>query len=166
MGRSINAFNTGGITPIAPSAVPCHIQQHEVHEVTYEEIQVFKADYLQCVKNAKEAGFEVVMLHFINGYFLAQWLSGLTNKRTDEYGGTFENRLRLPMEIIQMIKRETGASPVVPRIPGVDVDNAITAVSVLQGKNWTGDIVAIIGGMGCRGVFRNGKSLVSGTINM
>lgn len=108
MGRSTNAFNTGGITPIAPSAVPCHIQQHEVHEVTYEEIQNFKADYLQCVKNAKEAGFDAVMLHFTNGYFLAQWLSGRTNKRTDEYGGTFENRLRLPLEIIQMIKREIG----------------------------------------------------------
>lgn len=139
MGRSTNEGNTGGLTPIAPSAVPCHIMQHEVHEVTIEEIENFKCDYLNCVKNAKKAGFDAVELHFTNGYFLAQWLSGRTNKRTDEYGGNIEGRLKLPLEIVRLIKREVGPDfPLLARLAsreangGRDVEETKLIARALQ----------------------------------
>lgn len=117
MGRSTNIGNTNGRTPIAPSAVPCHIEQSAVHEVTTEEIEQFKKDYLYCIKNARKAGFDAVELHFTNGYFLAQWLSGRTNKRTDEYGGNIDHRLKLPLEIIRLIKKEIGPDfPLIARL--------------------------------------------------
>lgn len=117
MGRSTNVGNTNGLTPIAPSAVPCHMMQSEVHEVTIEEIEQFKKDYLYCVKNAKKAGFDSVELHFTNGYFLAEWLSGRTNKRTDEYGGNVDRRMKLPLEIVRLIKREVGPDfPIIARL--------------------------------------------------
>lgn len=117
MGRSTNVGNTNGLTPIAPSAVPCHLMQSAVHEVTIEEIEQFKQDYLYCVKNAKKAGFDAVELHFTNGYFLAQWISGRTNKRTDEYGGNVDRRMKLPLEIVRLIKREVGPGfPLIARL--------------------------------------------------
>jgi len=123
MGRSTNKSNTGGLTPIAPSAVPCHINQSLVHEVTIEEIEQFKRDYLYCVNNAYLAGFDAVELHFTNGYFLAQWLSGRTNKRTDIYGGNIDGRLRLPLEIIRLIKKEIGPDfPLIARLASREVN--------------------------------------------
>ena len=108
LGRCTTTEYTGGLTPIAPSAVPCHMLQHPVNAATIEDIEQFKQDYLKCVINAKNAGFDAVELHFTNGYFLAQWLSGRTNKRTDEYGGNIEGRLRLPLELVRLIKRHIG----------------------------------------------------------
>lgn len=108
MGRCTKPERNGGITPVAPSAVPCHHYQYMPHEMTLEEIEQFKNDYLKCVVNAYKAGFDAVQLHFTNGYFLAQWISGRTNKRTDKYGGSLEGRLRLILEIILMIRKELG----------------------------------------------------------
>ena len=108
MGRCTSPQKNGGLTPVAPSAVPCHMLQCPVREITVGEIEAFKRDYLACVRHAVEAGFDAVELHFTNGYFLAQFLSGRTNKRTDHYGGTLEGRLRLPLELIALIRKEVG----------------------------------------------------------
>ena len=67
----------------APSAVRCRKIQEETRAVTLEEMAQFKKDYVEAVKIAVEAGFDTVVLHLTNGYFLAAWLSGRTNKRTD-----------------------------------------------------------------------------------
>ena len=123
MGRCTNPGVTNGLTPIAPSPVPCHLIQHPPHEVTIDEIQAFKRDYTDCVLNAFSAGFDAVQLHLTNGYFLAEWLSGRTNKRTDKYGGTIEGRLRLPLEIIHMIRRELGRDfPLIARLSSREIN--------------------------------------------
>lgn len=123
MGRCTTPEVTNGLIPIAPSPVPCHLIQYPPHEVTIEEIQAFKRDYTDCVLNAFKAGFDAVQLHLTNGYFLAEWLSGRTNKRTDKYGGTIEGRLRLPLEIIQMIRRELGRDfPLIARLSSREIN--------------------------------------------
>ena len=69
------------------------------------------------MKNALAAGFDAVELHLTNGYFFASFISGRTNRRTDSYGGTFEGRMKLPLEIISMIKREIGPDyPLLARV--------------------------------------------------
>ncbi len=124
MGRSTNPENTNGLTPVAPSAVPCHKRQYIPHEITLEEIEQFKKDYVHSVNNAYKAGFDAVQLHFTNGYFLAQWLSGRANKRTDRYGGTLEGRLLLPLEIIAMIKKEIGSDfPLFARLASREINS-------------------------------------------
>lgn len=93
---------------VSASAQPCHILQGPVREITVEEIHQAQRDFVQCVKNAIRAGFDAVELHFANGYFLSSFISGRTNNRVDEYGGTLENRLRMPVELIKMIRAEIG----------------------------------------------------------
>ena len=108
LGRSTNSQINGGQRPIAPSAVPCHLMQETPEEMTLEDIENFKQQYLEGVERAKEAGFDGVEIHCTHGYLLAAFLSGRSNKRTDKYGGTLENRLRLPLEIIQMVREKVG----------------------------------------------------------
>ena len=104
---------------VAQSASPvrCHLIQEETRGVTLEEMEQFKADYVNSVKIAIAAGFDAVMLHCTNGYFLASWLSGRTNKRTDRYGGNLENRMRFPLELIAQLRREIGRDyPLIVRL--------------------------------------------------
>lgn len=117
LGRStIEAFN-GGFKPVAPSAVPDHYLDNEVEELTLEDIEQLKRDYVDAVIRCKKAGFDGIEIHCTHGYLLASFLSGRTNKRTDKYGGTLEGRLRLPLEIIQLVRRELGRDyPVIARL--------------------------------------------------
>ena len=64
--------------------------------------------YAKTAKDAKEYGFDVVMLHFAHGWLPAQFLSPLYNKRTDSYGGSFENRIRFPMRIVEKVREAVG----------------------------------------------------------
>ena len=59
---------------------------------------------MQAVKRAERAGFDMVELHAAHGYLLASFISPLTNKRTDEYGGSLENRLRFPLEVFRAMR--------------------------------------------------------------
>ncbi|HHX24993.1 MAG: FAD-dependent oxidoreductase [Tepidanaerobacteraceae bacterium] len=117
LGRStIEAFN-GGLKPVAPSAVPDHYLDNEVDELTLEDIEEFKRDFVEATIRCKKAGFDGIEIHCTHGYMLASFLSGRTNKRTDKYGGTLEGRLRLPLEIIQLVRRELGRDyPIIARL--------------------------------------------------
>ncbi|MDF2532973.1 MAG: hypothetical protein K0Q65_2554, partial [Clostridia bacterium] len=108
LGRSTTSQINGGYKPVAPSPVADHFLQEIPHELTLKEIEEFKNDYLAAVKRAKEAGFDGIQIHCTHGYLLASFLSGRTNKRTDKYGGTLEGRLRLPLEILDMVRKEVG----------------------------------------------------------
>lgn len=108
LGRSTSRAINGGKQPIAPSAVPCHMMQDMPHRMTIEEIEEFKKKYVAGVKRAVKAGFDAVEVHLTHGYLLASFLSGRTNKRVDKYGGTLENRLRLPLELIKEVRKEVG----------------------------------------------------------
>jgi 2,4-dienoyl-CoA reductase-like NADH-dependent reductase (Old Yellow Enzyme family) len=88
-----------------------------VEELTVDEIQQLKTDYLSAAVRCKKAGFDGIELHCTHGYMLASFLSGRSNKRADEYGGTLEGRLRLPLEIIEGLRFNLGRDyPIIARL--------------------------------------------------
>ena len=86
-------------------------------EMTKAEIQEFVAYYAKAAKDAVErAGFDGVELHLANGYLLDAWLQTNSNHRTDEYGGSVENRLRFPLEALKAMVEAVGETRVGVRI--------------------------------------------------
>ena len=121
LGRSTNLEHTGGLQPVAPSPVPCHLAQVTPHELSTEEVYQFIEDYLMAVKRAIRAGFDAIEIHGTHGYLIASFMSGKTNKRTDEFGGALRGRLRLPIEIIRRVRKEVGRDyPLLMRIGSVE----------------------------------------------
>ncbi len=76
-------------------------------EMTLEEIEQAIGEFASAAKRVKNAGFDMVELHGATGYLITQFISPLTNKRTDSYGGSLENRLRFPLEILKAVKEAT-----------------------------------------------------------
>ena len=107
-----------GARIIAPSAVKAAgqmwtdqkmLQDFVVPEaMTPEDILSTKAEYVAAAKNAREAGFDGVELHGANGYLLEQFLSPVSNIRTDKYGGSIENRCRFVIEVAKAVAAEIG----------------------------------------------------------
>ncbi|AAB89981.1 oxidoreductase [Archaeoglobus fulgidus] len=106
--------------PVAPSPIPPPIfTKRTPKELTKEEILQIEEEFADAAVRAKKAGFDAVELIGSAGYLISQFFSPATNKRTDEYGGSLENRTRFAVEIIQKIKEKCGESyPVMIRIPG------------------------------------------------
>jgi 2,4-dienoyl-CoA reductase-like NADH-dependent reductase (Old Yellow Enzyme family)/NADPH-dependent 2,4-dienoyl-CoA reductase/sulfur reductase-like enzyme len=93
---------------LAPSAIPLKGTAEVPKEMSIEEIQEIVHAFGAATLRAKRAGFDAVELHGTHGYLLNQFLSPYTNKRTDAYGGSFENRLRCPIEVIQEVRSKVG----------------------------------------------------------
>ena len=85
-------------------------------ELSHAEIKDIINDYRHAAKNAIEAGFDGIEIHGGNGYLIDQFLRRSSNKRTDEYGGAIENRIRFVVEIIQAVSDEIGAEKVGVRL--------------------------------------------------
>ena len=96
--------------PVAPSAVPAFGKTP--HPLTTREIRTIQKQYARAALRVKEAGFDLVELHGGTGYLLAQFVSPRTNKRTDAYGGSLENRIRFPLEVLNEVKDLVGDFPV------------------------------------------------------
>jgi len=85
------------------------------------DMETVRDDFVRAAGLADEAGFDLIELHFAHGYLLASFLSPLTNQRTDEYGGTLENRLRFPLEVFDAVRAVWPAEkPMSVRISGTD----------------------------------------------
>jgi len=82
--------------------------EHRPKELSTEQIKILIEDFAQGARRAKEAGFDGVEVHGAYGYLISEFMCPATNKRTDEYGGDFENRMRFPVEIIRRIKEVCG----------------------------------------------------------
>lgn len=91
-------------TPVGPSKD----KNKPSRELTIEEIENIKQDFLKAALRAKEAGFDGIELHGAHGYLLNQFISPVTNHRNDEYGGDLEKRMKLPLDIIRDIRQELG----------------------------------------------------------
>ncbi|HXE66450.1 MAG TPA: NADH:flavin oxidoreductase/NADH oxidase [Rhodanobacteraceae bacterium] len=100
----------GGWTPVAPSAVPFDEGYPLPTALDAAGIAKVIADFRAAAQRARDAGFEVIEIHGAHGYLIHQFLSPLSNTRTDEYGGSLENRARLLREIIAAV-RETWPAP-------------------------------------------------------
>lgn len=97
-------LHPGGWEPVAPSAIPFNDQHLTPRELTVSEIAEIVDAFGQAGRRAKEAGFEVVEIHAAHGYLLNEFLSPLSNERTDAYGGSYENRTRIVREVLASIR--------------------------------------------------------------
>lgn len=106
-GKTVTAL-TGGQPVVSASAIPCKYLQQETRALTTEEVQQLITQFVAGAARVQKAGCDGVELHAAHGYLLQQFLSPYTNKREDQYGGSFENRLRMISEIIAGIRETCG----------------------------------------------------------
>lgn len=99
-----------GNEPVAPSAVPTF--NRTPRSLTLKEIIAIQKQYAQAARRVQQAGFDLVELHGGTGYLISQFVSPRTNKRDDPYGGTIENRIRFPLEVLKRVKDQVGDFPV------------------------------------------------------
>jgi len=112
----------GGWHIVAPSPVRYHEnEEHAPLELDKAGIAKVVADFKAAAKRAHEACYKVIEIHAAHGYLIHQFLSPLCNERTDEYGGSFENRIRFLLEIVDAVMEEWPADlPFFVRISGTD----------------------------------------------
>ncbi|MDO8691655.1 MAG: FAD-dependent oxidoreductase [Dehalococcoidia bacterium] len=103
------SFKITGFQPISASPVPCPATGNETPtEMTPADIRNVILEFAQAARRAKEAGFDAVEFHGAHGYLPLQFLSPWSNRRSDEYGGSLENRMRFSLEVISAIRETVG----------------------------------------------------------
>ncbi|MEU7511914.1 NADPH-dependent 2,4-dienoyl-CoA reductase [Streptomyces sp. NPDC042898] len=93
---------------VAPSAVQAPISPFVPNELTDEEVEQTVEDYARCAELAKEAGYDGVEVMGSEGYLINEFIAAATNRRTDRWGGSYENRVRFPLEIVRRIRERVG----------------------------------------------------------
>lgn len=107
---------------VGPSPIPCPVVREMPKELEVEEIRELVDGFILSARHCKEAGLDGVEIHGTNGYLLNEFMSTYFNKRTDDYGGSLENRLRMTMEVIDGIREMAGGDFIVGiRIPADDL---------------------------------------------
>lgn len=121
LGNKKLSQNQGGWETIAPSAISYHDNEQAPTALDIAGIQKVIADFKSATRRAVQAGYQVLEIHSAHGYLLHQFLSPLTNSRTDEYGGSFENRIRLLLEVLLAVQSEWPKEfPLLVRISATD----------------------------------------------
>jgi 2,4-dienoyl-CoA reductase-like NADH-dependent reductase (Old Yellow Enzyme family) len=111
----------GGWTPVAPSPIAFGPGSPEPRELARAEIDELVGQFAAAARRAAAAGFDVVELHAAHGYLLHEFLSPLTNARTDEFGGSFDNRVRFPLAVAAALREAWPSSlPLFVRISATD----------------------------------------------
>ena len=128
----------GGWQPLAPSAIsftPAHAMPREL---TKAEMDIVVRQFAESAQRARAAGFDVAEIHMAHGYLLHGFLSPLANVRTDEYGGSLENRARLPLAVARAVREVWPAHlPVFVRISASDwVDGGWDLEQSIQFARW------------------------------
>lgn len=151
MGRYAFSMLTGQ-PPIAPSSIPSKLTGDTPREMTGQDIQEVKEAYAHSAKRAREAGFDLIEILACTGYLISQFLSPLTNKRTDEYGGGIENRMRFGLEVIRKVREAVGDGvPLGLRIAGNDFmegghTNSESALFAAEAQKAGVDAINVTGG--------------------
>jgi anthraniloyl-CoA monooxygenase len=122
-------LETGAWPVMSASPLPYYPQSQVPREMTRADMDKTVADYVQAAERAHRAGFDMVELHAAHGYLLASFISPLTNKRTDEYGGNVENRMRFPLEVFRALREAwPDEKPMSVRISATDwADGGLSA---------------------------------------
>ncbi len=135
VGRSSHSsYQPGGALPVAPSAIAIQkgkvlaadfsMQSYEVpRALLTEELPAIVAEYRSGAVRAKQAGFDGVEVHCANGYLIDQFLRSSSNTRSDEYGGSIQNRMRFPLQVIDAVCEVWGAARVGVRVSPSGVVN-------------------------------------------
>ena len=97
-------LESGNWELIAPSPIPYGVNNQVPREMTREDMDRVKVDFVRSAEWGLEAGFDWLELHCAHGYLLSAFISPLTNHRTDEYGGSLENRCRYPLEVFRALR--------------------------------------------------------------
>jgi anthraniloyl-CoA monooxygenase len=106
---------------IAPSPIPYRPHNQTPRAMTRADMDQVAADFVQATGMAQAAGFDLLELHLAHGYLLASFISPLTNRRTDEYGGSLAGRMRYPLEIVSRVRAAwPQARPLSVRISATD----------------------------------------------
>jgi len=122
-GKQLDMTN-GGWRTVAPSAIPFSSGERIPESLNKEGLQKVVSDFKQAAIRALKAGYKVIEIHSAHGYLLQEFMSPISNKRTDEYGGSFENRIRLLFEVIDAIKTSWPAeNPLFVRISSTEWTN-------------------------------------------
>jgi 2,4-dienoyl-CoA reductase-like NADH-dependent reductase (Old Yellow Enzyme family) len=120
-GAVIPPGEPNGWQAVAPSPIPFRDGDPVPHELTKADIEDTIKAFGAAAKRALAAGFDVVEIHGAHGYLINEFLSPLSNHRTDEYGGSFENRIRFLSEVVTAVRREwPGSLPLFLRISAND----------------------------------------------
>ena len=146
-----------GRRPLAPSAVKVGQFPEEPEAMNGREIHEIVAAFGDAASRAKEYGFDAVQLHAAHGYLINQFLSPLTNRRTDDYGGPVENRCRFLLETYRRVRSKVGPYfPVFVKLNGsdnlnggLDIRDAVHAARLLDGERI--DAIEVSGGTSASG---------------
>ncbi|KAL8824165.1 MAG: hypothetical protein Q9191_005248 [Dirinaria sp. TL-2023a] len=146
-GRKASTVNGWPDKVLAPSAVPYSEALPQPKEMSKDDIEEFKKAWVSSVKRALACGFDLVEIHNAHGYLLHSFVSPASNKRTDEYGGSFENRIRLTLEVVDLTRRiiphdmplflRISATDWLEDEPGVDswrVEDTVKLAEILASK--------------------------------
>lgn len=115
----------GGWQALAPSAIAHKPEEAAPTAMTSEDIAKVIRDFAAATVRAKALGFEVIEVHFAHGYLLHEFLSPLANQRTDEYGGSLENRMRLALQVFEAVRAAAG--------PDIAVGARLSATDWVEG---------------------------------
>ena len=127
-GREGESSLIGGQPCVSASDRMCNVSKQVTRPLTLDEIHELVGQFGDAALRCKKAGIDGIELHCAHGYLLQQFLSPYTNKRTDEYGGSFENRMRIVLEIIEDIRKKCG--PDYPLGCRVSVDEFLNTIGV------------------------------------
>ncbi len=117
-----------------PSAIPFDENHANPIAMTLQDIEELKTAWVAAVRRALRAGFDVIEIHSAHGYLFHSFLSPTSNNRTDKYGGSFENRVRLTLEIVDLTRKEIPKDmPLFVRISGTDW---LESVPEYEGESW------------------------------
>ena len=140
----------GGQPCVSASDRMCNVSKQETRPMTLDEIHELVEQFGDAALRCKKAGIDGVELHCAHGYLLQQFLSPYTNKRTDEYGGSFENRMRLVLEIIEDIRKKCGKDYVLGC--RVSVDEFLNTIGVTEDYIHIQDGIRIVKTMEAAGI--------------
>ncbi|MDT0678352.1 NADPH dehydrogenase NamA [Autumnicola musiva] len=141
-GGALLDVNSEGWETFAPSEIPFSEENPSPQELDEEGLKKVVNDFKSAAARAVKAGFQVVEIHAAHGYLLHQFLSPLSNKRNDNYGGGFKNRTRLLLEVVEAVKEEwPGNLPLFVRISvtgwvegGWNVEESVELSRILKQK--------------------------------
>lgn len=120
-GTQIGPGQPGGWQTLAPSALPFEEGENPPEALDLEGIARIRDSFVEAAKRAARLGLDAIQLHAAHGYLLHEFLSPLSNRREDEYGGSLANRMRLPLEIYDAVRAAFPADrPVTVRVSGTD----------------------------------------------
>jgi anthraniloyl-CoA monooxygenase len=145
-------LRNGGWPLLSASPIPYSSRNTVPKAMDHADMEKVAADFTEAAKRALKAGFDLLQLHMAHGYLLGSFLSPLSNTRTDEYGGSLENRLRYPLEVLDAVRAVwPDDRPLSVALTasdwargGFDVDDAIVAAEAM--KDHGCDLIQVLAG--------------------